>query len=172
MSHPRPTLPIRSVLRTLAASLVVAPLLGCKPPPPSAQSPSAQPPAAQAPAAANSAGNSSPPATKTPGKQAEGATIDGLPAKVVENVEQVIKLTAEYNARAEKITDRQTYLEQSDSLAALENELSDYVQYMEAVEPTLTATQQATLDSKYFSRAKPLIDAKRQHKMRLLALLQ
>ena len=167
MSHPRPTLPFRSVLPTLAASLVVAPLLGCKPPPPSTQSPSAQAPAATNPAAKNS-----PPATGTPGKQAEGATIDGLPAKLVENVEQVIRLTAEYNARAEKITDRQTYVDQSGSLAELESELSDYGLYIDAVEKTLTAAQQATLDSKYYSKAKPLIDAKRQHKMRLLALLQ
>jgi hypothetical protein len=146
----------------VAVSLLAASLAGCKPPPPAAR-----PTVAPNPAVANS-----PPHAGIAGKEAEGATVDGLPAKLVENVEQVIRLTAEYNARAEKITDRQTYVDQSGSLAKLESELSDYGLYIAAVEKTLTAAQQATLDSKYFSRAKPLIDAKKQHKERMLSLLQ
>ena len=153
-----------SRISAAAVILLAVSLAGCKPPPPAVQ------PAAGPQQPATPPQNPQPTATAPSGQQAEEATIDGLPAKVVENVEQVIKLTAEYNARAEKITDRQSYLEQSGSLAELENELSDYVQHMEAIEPTLTAAQRATLDSKYFSRAKPLIDAKRQHKMRLVAL--
>lgn len=151
-----------------SVAALTATLSGCKPPPPtSPPNVVTQQPAVAAPAAGGAA-----PAAATPAKEPQEELIDGLPKAVVENVEQVIKLTAEYNLRAEKITDRQTYLDQSASLAELENELSNYVQYMESIEPTLTAAQQATLDSKYFSRAKPLIDAKRQHKMRLLALLQ
>lgn len=141
------------------ACLLAGLMLGCKPPPPGAK-------VQAVPQAAEPSG--APAAEKTAPEAA--ATVDGLPAKLVENVEQLIKLTAEYNARAEKITDRQTYLAQSGSLAELENELSNYVQYVEAIAPTLTSAQQATLDSKHFSRAKPLIDAKRQHKERMLAL--
>jgi hypothetical protein len=157
----------RFLLRLCFVTVLAPALPGCKPPPAIQPAAAPQPGAASTPAAGASA-----PAAPAPSNESQEETIDGLPKKVVENVEQVIKLTAEYNARAEKITDRQAYLDQSGSLAELENELSDYVQYMESVESTLTPAQQATLDSKYFSRAKPLIDAKRMHKMRMLALVQ
>ena len=148
-----------------ASTIVAAALLGgCKPPP-----------AAQPPAATGASSTTAAPATTAATSAAQATTtemVDGLPAKVIENYEQLIKLTADYNARAEKITDRQAYLEQSGALAEIENELSFYVEYMEATEPTLSAAQRATLDSKYYTKAKPLIDAKRQHKMRLVDLAQ
>jgi hypothetical protein len=149
-------------MRTLAAGLALTMMLGCKPPAPSSQPP----------AGASQASTTIPADAKAAVGVAEKLTADGLPAKLIENVEQVIKLTAEYNARAEKITDRQTYIDQSGSLAELENELSLYGQLVDAAESRLTPAQQATLDSKYFVRAKPLIDAKRQHKERMLGLLQ
>ena len=149
----------------LAATVL---LCGCKPPPPT---PAAQP-AATASATSNAPEPANTPPATTDSPPAATAMVDGLPADVIENYEQLIKLTAEYNARAEKITDRQTYVEQSGSLAELENELSFYVEFMEAAEAKLSAAQRATLDSKYYTRAKPLIDAKRQHKMRLLSLVQ
>jgi hypothetical protein len=149
------------------AGITAALATGCKPPP------SAPPPSAP-PATAPSGTAATPVATPeaTTAQQATAVNDDGLPAEVIKNYEELIRLTAEYNARAEKITDRQTYSEQSGSLAELENELSNYVQYMESTEATLTAAQRAILDSKYYVRAKPLIDAKRQHKMRLLNLVQ
>ena len=157
---------------TVAAGCFATSLPGCKPPPPVPQAPAAANPAATNPAAANSGAANSPPQTASSETTPASAAQDELPAKVVENLEQLIKLTVEYNARAEKITDRQTYIDQSGSLSELELELSSYVEYMESVEATLTPAQQAALDRQYVARAKPLIEAKRQHRMRLLSLVQ
>ena len=163
------------MVRAAAGGLCLAFLLGCQPPPPVVQP--ASPTTTATPAASQPTNPEVAPTTRssepTIGDVAAAkANDEQLPAELVEKVEQLIKLTTEYNARAEKITDRQTYLDESGSLAELDNELSDYVQYVESAEPKLTLAQRATLDSKYFSRAKPLIEAKRKHKMRLVSLIQ
>lgn len=100
-------------LASLSILLRAAIALGCKPPPTRQSSP-LNGPAVHSDATSNTVAAESKPLV--------GAN-DVLPAKLVENVEQLIKFTAEYNARAEKIIDRPMYLNQSGSLAELGSEL-------------------------------------------------
>jgi len=101
-----------------------------------------------------------------------GDAPDGIPAELVTKVEELIRLTGEYNALAAQILDVETFKLRRDELSEIENRLSPIVEDVMIAQAKLTSEQSVEFDRTYYdTRAKPLIDAKSAHQRRIHALV-
>jgi len=119
----------------------------------SATSPSRQGPADFSPAPSSGTGKFSP--------------------ELVQTVEDLIRVTSEYNQVAATIQDRQSYIKRSDELREIEDRLSPLVQEVEIATDRLSPADKAEFDRQYYdTRAKPVIDQKFAHTRRFEAFFR
>jgi hypothetical protein len=150
----------------LLATMVLA--LGCEPPPktpPSgtpAVSPNVPTPPAGVPTPSDSGANPTAPATGTNG---------GIPPELINKVNELVRLTKEYNAIAAKVQTLDDYKQQQDALNAIDQQLEPYVVDLEIEQAKLSPTARAEFDRKYFEGlAKPIVAEKKAHTDRFLSL--
>lgn len=93
--------------------------------------------------------------------------------ELVQTVEDLIRVTTEYNQLAATIQDRQSYIKRSDELREIEDRLSPLVQEVEIATDRMSPADKAEFDRQYYdTRAKPVIDQKFAHTRRFEAFFQ
>ena len=118
-----------------------------------------------------------PPTNSTPSSHSSTQPVaskkDPLPSDLVQDVEELIRLTGEYNALAAEVQSPDEYRSRAADLKALERRLALCVTEVTAGEAQLDAGPRQEFDRRYFAtRARPLIEERRKHERRIRALLQ
>jgi hypothetical protein len=89
------------------------------------------------------------------------------------DVEELIRLTAEYNALAAKVVSPDDFRRHAAELQAIEERLAVCVAAVTFGEANLPPAERQAFDNRYYAtRALPLIEAKRAHQRRFKALLE
>lgn len=120
------------------------------------------------------ADNAAPAAASSESPQADAAppTPNGISAELVSKVEELIRLTEEYNSVAAQVQDAESFKQHRDTLSAIENQLSPVVEEVMIGQGKLTPQQSAEFDRLYYdTRAKPLIEAKAGHQQRIYSIV-
>jgi hypothetical protein len=120
-------------------------------------------------------GPPSQPAVTGQSQAVKPATADSsaISPELVQKVNDLIRSNKEYIALAESIKTLDDYKKNADELSRIEQESSSLVEDVMIAEAKLTAAQKAEFTSKYYeSLAKPTIDLKKQHTMRMQSLLR
>jgi len=150
--------------------LVGIALSGCTdaPPPP----PAAAPALPTLPGAAPANSPAATPASNAPAIPAVGAG-GSISPELEGKVNELVRLTKQYNELAASIQDRATYLQKSQELAALQENIEPLVIEIEVAQSKMPPATRAEFERKYFEGlAKPVVDESRRQKARLGALLQ
>jgi hypothetical protein len=159
---------------------------GCEPPPkatpagtaPSGAGQGSGAPAGNAPAA--SPNTPTPPAgVPTPsdsgaapaaGTSAAGDS-SGIPPELIKQVNELVRLTKEYNAIAAKVQTLDDYKKHADALNALDEQLQPYVTGVPIEQEKLPPAARAEFERKYYEGlAKPVIEEKFAHTRRFQTL--
>lgn len=157
--------------KLLLAKAVLGLAVGCEPPPKKspadaapAVSPNVPTPPAGNPTPSDSGANPATPAT---------GNANEIPPMLVEKVNELVRLTKEYNALAAKIQTRDDYVKNLDALSALDQQIEPYVIDLEIDQAKLSPAARAEWDRKYFEGlAKPVVEEKRAHLARFRSLSQ
>jgi hypothetical protein len=153
-------------------------MVGCEPPPKKAPVDSAPGPAPAANAPAVSPSTPTPPAgvpvpSDSGASAAVPAAADGIPPELIQQVNDLVRLTKEYNAIAATIKTRDDYIKNLDALSALDQQLEPYVIGLEVDQAKLSPAARKEFDQKYYEGlAKPVVEEKRAHTRRFLTLVQ
>lgn len=169
----------RAGLLSLVAATALA-TWGCEPPPKTAPSTPA-PGAGQGSGATSDNAPAVSPNTPTPpagvptpsdsGAVPSANDTGGIPPELIKQVEELVRLTKEYNSIAATIQTRDDYVKNLDKLSALDEQLQPYVLGLEVDQAKLSPAARAEFDRKYFEGlAKPVVEEKRGHMRRFPTL--
>jgi hypothetical protein len=114
------------------------------------------------------------PAAGQGGLQPQAAASGGeaFPPELVHTVEELIRLTGEYNALAAQVTDIEAFKQHREQLSTMETQLSPLVEDIMIAQSKMTPQQQAEFDRQYYdTRAKPLVDERYRQKQRIDAMV-
>jgi hypothetical protein len=109
------------------------------------------------------------------GPQGQPATSSpsAVPPELIQKVNDLISANKEYIALAETIQTLDDYKKNADALRGIEERSSSLVEDVMIAEAKLSATQKAEFTSQYYdSLAKPTIDEKKRHMIRVQSLLR
>jgi hypothetical protein len=170
------------------ALMMVAALVttGCEPPPkaapagagPSGAGQGSGAPAGNAPAASPNtptppAGVPTPPDSGAAPAAGTPAANDssGIPPELIKQVNELVRLTKEYNAIAAKVQTLDDYKQHADALRALDEQLEPYVTGLAVEQEKLQPAARAEFERKYYEGlAKPIIEEKFAHTRRFATL--
>ena len=101
------------------------------------------------------------------------ADVTEISPALIQKVNDLIRSNKEYIALAETIKTAEEFKKSSDELSRIEQESSSLVEDIMIAEAKLSAAQQAEFTSKYYDAlAKPTIELKKQHSVRVQALVR
>ena len=109
------------------------------------------------------------------GPQAQPATSSpsAISPELIQKVDDLIRVNKEYIALAETVKTLDDYKQNADALRSIEERSSSLVEDVMIAEAKLSTAQKAEFTSKYYEAlAKPTIDEKKRHTMRIQSLLR
>jgi hypothetical protein len=95
----------------------------------------------------------------------------GIPPELIKQVNELVRLTKEYNAIAAKVQTLDDYKQHADALRALDEQLEPYVTGLAVEQEKLQPAARAEFERKYYEGlAKPIIEEKFAHTRRFATL--
>ena len=109
-----------------------------------------------------------------PGQPAtNNQSATAIPPELIQKVNDLIQVNKEYIALAGTVQTLDDYKKNADGLRSIEERCSSLVEDVMIGEGKLSAAQKGEFTSKYYdSLAKPTIDEKKRHMMRIQSLLR
>jgi hypothetical protein len=93
--------------------------------------------------------------------------------ELIQTVEDLIRLTSEYNQLADTIQNRESYIQKSEELREIEDRLSPLVEEVMIATDKMSPAVKAEFDRQYYdTRAKPAVDQKVAHTRRFEGFFQ